>query len=91
MDGAVRAPPHRRRGALRRATRRWASRSAKPLAYYANNLGGLRHRVRRRCSAHGCRRFVFSSSATVYGDPAAAADHRGRAARRRPTPTARPS
>ncbi len=39
-----------------------------PLAYYTNNLGGLLTtcRVMQR---HGVRRFVFSSSATVYGDP----------------------
>jgi len=39
-----------------------------PLAYYANNLGGLTT----TCAvmlAHGVKRFVFSSSATVYGDP----------------------
>jgi len=39
-----------------------------PLAYYANNIGGLVT----TCQAlqrHGVRRFVFSSSATVYGDP----------------------
>jgi UDP-glucose 4-epimerase len=39
-----------------------------PLAYYANNLGGLLN----VCSAmrrHGVKRLVFSSSATVYGDP----------------------
>jgi UDP-glucose 4-epimerase len=42
--------------------------TAQPLAYYANNLGGLLT----VCSAlqrHGARRFVFSSSATVYGQP----------------------
>ena len=40
-----------------------------PLAYYANNLGGLTT----TCAvmqARGVKRFVFSSSATVYGDPA---------------------
>jgi UDP-glucose 4-epimerase len=39
-----------------------------PLAYYANNLGGLFtlcHAMRRA----GARRLVFSSSATVYGQP----------------------
>ncbi len=41
---------------------------AKPLAYYANNVGGL-VTVCQTMLAHGCRRFVFSSSATVYGDP----------------------
>ncbi len=42
--------------------------AAMPLAYYTNNLGGLLTtcRVMQR---HGSRRFVFSSSATVYGDP----------------------
>ena len=42
--------------------------AAKPLAYYANNLGGLTT----TCTvmqARGVKRFVFSSSATVYGDP----------------------
>ncbi len=41
----------------------------KPLDYYANNLGGLLT-VCRAMQAHGVRRMVFSSSATVYGDPA---------------------
>ena len=40
----------------------------KPLEYYANNLGGLLC-VSRVMRMHGCRRFVFSSSATVYGKP----------------------
>ncbi len=43
--------------------------TAKPLAYYANNLGGLTT----TCAvmqARAVKRFVFSSSATVYGDPA---------------------
>jgi UDP-glucose 4-epimerase len=39
-----------------------------PLAYYANNLGGLLN-LCRAMQSHGCRRLVFSSSATVYGDP----------------------
>jgi UDP-glucose 4-epimerase len=42
--------------------------SAQPLAYYANNLGGL-ITVCRALQQHGARRFVFSSSATVYGQP----------------------
>jgi UDP-glucose 4-epimerase len=41
---------------------------AKPLAYYANNIGGLLT-VCRAMAAHGCKTFVFSSSATVYGKP----------------------
>ena len=42
--------------------------TAKPLAYYANNLGGLIS-VCDAMRQHGVRRFVFSSSATVYGTP----------------------
>ncbi|MDH3459559.1 MAG: UDP-glucose 4-epimerase GalE [Burkholderiaceae bacterium] len=41
---------------------------AKPLAYYANNIGGLLT-VCQAMQRHGCKRFVFSSSATVYGKP----------------------
>lgn len=42
---------------------------AKPLAYYRNNISGTI--VLLEClEAAGSRRFVFSSSATVYGDPA---------------------
>ena len=43
--------------------------TTQPLAYYANNLGGLLT-VCRAMQRHGIGRFVFSSSATVYGDPA---------------------
>jgi UDP-glucose 4-epimerase len=39
-----------------------------PLAYYANNIGGLLT-VCQAMQRHGIHRFVFSSSATVYGDP----------------------
>lgn len=39
-----------------------------PLAYYANNMGGL-ITLCRAMQQHGVKRFVFSSSATVYGDP----------------------
>ncbi len=42
--------------------------TAQPLAYYANNIGGLLT-VCQAMQRHGVRRFVFSSSATVYGDP----------------------
>ncbi|HSW09113.1 UDP-glucose 4-epimerase GalE [Aquabacterium sp.] len=41
---------------------------AKPLDYYANNIGGLLTTAQTMLR-HGCKRFVFSSSATVYGDP----------------------
>jgi UDP-glucose 4-epimerase len=40
----------------------------RPLDYYSNNLGGLLT-VCRGMQQRGIRRFVFSSSATVYGDP----------------------
>ena len=42
--------------------------TAQPLAYYRNNLGGLLNTCEAML-AQGCRRIVFSSSATVYGDP----------------------
>lgn len=42
---------------------------AKPLAYYRNNVCGTNTLL--ECLAEaGVKRFVFSSSATVYGDPA---------------------
>jgi UDP-glucose 4-epimerase len=41
---------------------------ARPLDYYSNNLGGL-FSVCEAMQAIGCRRIVFSSSATVYGMP----------------------
>ena len=42
---------------------------AKPWEYYENNIGGTLTftDVMRK---HGCKRIIFSSSATVYGDPA---------------------
>lgn len=39
-----------------------------PLAYYRNNIGGLLG-VAEAMEAQGLRRLVFSSSATVYGQP----------------------
>ena len=42
--------------------------TARPLAYYANNLGGLLT-VCAAMQRRGVGRFVFSSSATVYGEP----------------------
>ncbi|NJN00289.1 MAG: UDP-glucose 4-epimerase GalE [Aquincola sp.] len=42
----------------------------KPLAYYQNNLGGL-WATCQALGAPGARCFVFSSSATVYGQPKA--------------------
>ena len=42
--------------------------TAKPLDYYANNIGGL-ITLTQALVARGVHRFVFSSSATVYGDP----------------------
>jgi UDP-glucose 4-epimerase len=42
--------------------------TARPLDYYDNNVGGLVS-VCKAMRRHGCGRLVFSSSATVYGDP----------------------
>ncbi len=42
---------------------------AKPLKYYRNNLGGAVS-LMQAMEAVDCRALVFSSSATVYGDPA---------------------
>lgn len=39
-----------------------------PLAYYRNNIGGLVN-VAQSMQDHGVHRIVFSSSATVYGQP----------------------
>ncbi len=40
-----------------------------PLRYYHNNLTGTLH-LCRQMQAHGVKSIIFSSSATVYGDPA---------------------
>ena len=42
---------------------------ANPLKYYRNNVGGAMSLLQ-AMQAVGCRTLVFSSSATVYGDPA---------------------
>ncbi|MEG2259402.1 MAG: UDP-glucose 4-epimerase GalE, partial [Oscillospiraceae bacterium] len=42
---------------------------SKPLEYYANNLGSTLN-VLKCMKKYGIHNFVFSSSATVYGDPA---------------------
>ena len=42
---------------------------AEPLRYYANNIGGTVSLLQ-AMDAAACRTLVFSSSATVYGDPA---------------------
>ncbi|MBG9390080.1 UDP-glucose 4-epimerase GalE [Caenimonas aquaedulcis] len=42
---------------------------AKPLKYFRNNIGGAMSLVE-AMQATGCHTLVFSSSATVYGDPA---------------------
>ena len=39
-----------------------------PLKYYQNNLGGT-FTLLKVLAAHGCKNVVFSSSATVYGQP----------------------
>lgn len=40
----------------------------KPILYYDNNIGGTLALVE-VMAAHNCKKIVFSSSATVYGDP----------------------
>jgi len=40
-----------------------------PLRYYENNIGGTLELLA-AMQEHGCRNLVFSSSATVYGEPA---------------------
>lgn len=40
----------------------------KPLHYYDNNISGTITLLKSMAS-HGCKKIVFSSSATVYGDP----------------------
>ena len=40
----------------------------KPLEYYDNNIGGTLALLE-EMKAHGCKKIVFSSSATVYGEP----------------------
>ncbi|MBQ9412455.1 MAG: SDR family NAD(P)-dependent oxidoreductase, partial [Oscillospiraceae bacterium] len=42
---------------------------AKPLEYYDNNIGGTLCLLK-ALRSHGCKNLIFSSSATVYGDPA---------------------
>ena len=42
---------------------------ALPLKYYSNNLTGTLNLLA-SMGAHGCKKLIFSSSATVYGDPA---------------------
>ena len=42
--------------------------TSKPLAYYANNIGGL-VALCQAMDRHGSKTLVFSSSATVYGKP----------------------
>jgi UDP-glucose 4-epimerase len=41
---------------------------AQPLLYYANNVGGT-VALAQEMQAHGCKRIVFSSTASVYGQP----------------------
>jgi UDP-glucose 4-epimerase len=42
--------------------------TTKPLEYYRNNIGGL-ITLAQTMQRHNCRTLVFSSSATVYGNP----------------------
>jgi UDP-glucose 4-epimerase len=43
---------------------------ANPLEYYRNNTAATRNLVAAACVEHGVHRFVFSSTAAVYGIPA---------------------
>ena len=63
----------RRRGSIDAVVHFAASKAvgesvAEPLKYYANNVGGL-VTLAEAMQAHGCKTIVFSSSATVYGQP----------------------
>jgi UDP-glucose 4-epimerase len=61
---------HRIEGAVHFAADKAVGESvAKPLKYYRNNLGGAISLLE-AMQAVGCEVLVFSSSATVYGDPA---------------------
>jgi len=61
---------HNVRAAIHFAAFKAVGESVKrPLAYYENNLGSLLA-LARGLDAHGIRRLVFSSSATVYGEAA---------------------
>ena len=42
---------------------------SKPLEYYENNIGGTLN-LCKAMRENGCKNIIFSSSATVYGDPA---------------------
>lgn len=42
---------------------------AKPMEYYENNMAGTLN-LCKVMAANGCKNIIFSSSATVYGDPA---------------------
>ena len=70
---------HRRGGALRGAQggRRIDAEAARLLRQQPRRPA---HAVPQAMERHGCSTLVFSSSATVYGEPRDAADHRRRAA-----------
>ncbi len=48
----------------------------KPMLYYENNVYGTLN-LCNVMAQHGCKNIIFSSSATVYGDPAALPLHEG--------------
>ena len=45
-----------------------------PLRYYHNNITGTLITAAETMAKYGCKRIVFSSSATVYGNPKIRAD-----------------
>ena len=65
------SPPIRRStpSSISRHTRPWVKAFNKPLEYYTNNLG-CTLTVLNAMRKYNVKNFVFSSSATVYGDPA---------------------
>ncbi len=68
VDGVLRR--HRIAGVIHLAGDKAVGESvAKPLKYYRNNVGGAVSLLEAMETA-GCAALVFSSSATVYGDPA---------------------
>ncbi len=67
LDGVLQR--HRISAAIHFAAHKAVGESTtQPLAYYANNIGGLLT-LCQTMLRHGVHHLVFSSSATVYGDP----------------------
>jgi UDP-glucose 4-epimerase len=78
-----------RRWCTSRAKKAVGESVAKPLLYYANNVGGT-VALAEAMQAHGCATIVFSSTATVYGQPRSCRCAKTPSSRRA-APTRRPS